>query len=405
MKIFVQIAAYRDPELIPTIRHCLERAKCPEDLTFGICWQYEDGESIEEFENDTRFKFVKVSYKESKGACWARSRTNELYDNEKFTLQIDSHTRFIQNWDDVITNMWEDLQDNKAVLTSYPPQYEPGQLEEEWKTFPHTCNVYSFKDDQTQQKPSTPSDIQDRLIPYRAVHVAAGFIFGPGSLIRDVPYDPQFYFAGEETALTIRLFTHGYNLYHPHKIIVYHYYERKDQNKHWSDNTEWINYNATANDRLDCLLGRHNNLNMGKYGLGTERSLKDFQNYSGIDYDRKIVHVDTINGKEPPVDLIDKTKWSYEIKTFSETFGWVFEKIDQQEDITFWAFIFKDENEQEIFREDITNKEYPEIISGKVFERKFEFSYHSPSHLPKLFIIWPYSKSKGWLNNKTYRIH
>ena len=37
--IFVQIAAYRDPELLPTIIDCVAKAKHKNDLTFGICWQ------------------------------------------------------------------------------------------------------------------------------------------------------------------------------------------------------------------------------------------------------------------------------------------------------------------------------------------------------------------------------
>ena len=45
MKIFIQIASYRDPQLIPTIKDCLSNAKHPENLVFGICRQYhpEDG--------------------------------------------------------------------------------------------------------------------------------------------------------------------------------------------------------------------------------------------------------------------------------------------------------------------------------------------------------------------------
>ena len=49
MKIFVQIASYRDPELIPTIQDCIEKAKYPEDLTFGICWQRDDTEDLSKF--------------------------------------------------------------------------------------------------------------------------------------------------------------------------------------------------------------------------------------------------------------------------------------------------------------------------------------------------------------------
>jgi Glycosyltransferase (GlcNAc) len=400
--IFVQIAAYRDSELLPTIRHCIERAKYPDKLTFGICFQHDENNSLEEFENDPRFKIIKVPYTNSKGACWARSKTNELYNHEDFTLQIDSHMRFIKHWDKTIVNLWESLKDSRAVLTTYPPQYEPSWKEEQWVNIPHTIQVHSFKDGQTQHKPYTPPDTETRTTPYRAVHVAAGFIFGPGSIVLDVPYDPEFYFSGEEIALAIRLYTNGYNLYHPHKVIVFHYYERKDQNKHWSDDTNWTLYNAIANERLDCLLERNKKFDLGPYCLGKKRSLRDWELYSGIDYARKLVHRDTIEGHEPPVDYEDITKWGFFLKEFNETVGWTPEKVEKCDDLCFWAFIIKDQNDKELFREDIFAEEHPEIISGKVFERNFKFSFTYPNQIPTTFMIWPYSKSKTWLNNVTW---
>ena len=45
--IFIQIASYRDRELIPTIKDAIEQAEFPELLSFGICWQYQtDNELI-----------------------------------------------------------------------------------------------------------------------------------------------------------------------------------------------------------------------------------------------------------------------------------------------------------------------------------------------------------------------
>jgi hypothetical protein len=39
-KIFIQIAAYRDQELLPTLKDCLEKAEHPENLVFSIAWQH-----------------------------------------------------------------------------------------------------------------------------------------------------------------------------------------------------------------------------------------------------------------------------------------------------------------------------------------------------------------------------
>jgi len=38
--IFIQIASYRDPQLLPTLKDCIEKAKYPKNLRFGIAWQH-----------------------------------------------------------------------------------------------------------------------------------------------------------------------------------------------------------------------------------------------------------------------------------------------------------------------------------------------------------------------------
>ena len=38
--IFVQIASYRDPQLLPTLKDMLDKAKYPDNLRIGISWQH-----------------------------------------------------------------------------------------------------------------------------------------------------------------------------------------------------------------------------------------------------------------------------------------------------------------------------------------------------------------------------
>jgi hypothetical protein len=40
--IFVQIASYRDPQLLPTLKDMIDKAEHPENLRIGICWQHCD---------------------------------------------------------------------------------------------------------------------------------------------------------------------------------------------------------------------------------------------------------------------------------------------------------------------------------------------------------------------------
>jgi hypothetical protein len=405
--IFVQIASYRDSELVPTIKDCINNAKNIDNISFGICVQYGDELSEEDrlfLSKLKNSKILYVKYTESSGACWARHKTNELYDNEEFTLQIDSHMRFIENWDTELINMWESLNDTKAILTAYPAEYYPDKEKKEWKHQPHIIHVYSMKNGQTEQRPKTPNNWQSRTVPYKAIHVAAGFIFAPGQFIHDVPYDPEFYFSGEETSLALRSFTHGYNLYHPHKIILWHYYTRKDQVKHWTDHKDWSKLSSRAHDRLNCLLGRNNKYDLGKYGLGTCRTLEDYQNYSGIDYKRKILHLDTIDALEPPVDISKTDRWSYTMKKFNKKIRWKHNTIDSCKDPRFWALIIKDKNDHELYRKDLVYKDYKDIIDGKISEITIEFDYYFPFQEPNIALIWPYSESKGWLSNTKWKI-
>jgi hypothetical protein len=127
-KIFIQIASYRDPQLLPTLRDCINNAKNPNNLVFGICWQRDDTETLGEFADDPRFKIIDVPFAESKGACWARNKIQQLYKNEEYTLQLDSHHRFVQNWDEISIQMIKDLQDKghkKPLLTGYIPSFDP----------------------------------------------------------------------------------------------------------------------------------------------------------------------------------------------------------------------------------------------------------------------------------------
>ena len=119
-KIFISIASYRDPQLLLTLRDCIAKAKHPENLVFSICWQKDENDSLEEFSQDKRFKIIPIPYKESKGTCWARSRIQDNYTNEKYYLQLDSHHRFVEHWDEKCINMIKQLQKKghkKPLLT------------------------------------------------------------------------------------------------------------------------------------------------------------------------------------------------------------------------------------------------------------------------------------------------
>ena len=66
-------------------------------------------------------------------------------------------------------------------------------------------------------------------------------------VVRNVPYDPELYFYGEEISLSARLWTHGYNIYTPNDLVLFHLYKTSSaeelHNTHWNDHHDWFESN------------------------------------------------------------------------------------------------------------------------------------------------------------------
>ncbi len=89
-RIFVRIAAYREFDLVPTLRELTALAADPDRLRICICWQHGPDESLEEFAGDPRVAVIDVPHMESKGMCWARALIQQRWDGEEFTLGTNS---------------------------------------------------------------------------------------------------------------------------------------------------------------------------------------------------------------------------------------------------------------------------------------------------------------------------
>ena len=146
-KIFISIASYRDPQLLPTLRDCIANAKNPNNLVFSICWQKDDKESLEEFADDKRFKIITIPYQDSKGTCWARSKIQDNYTDEKYYFQLDSHHRFVKDWDEKCIGMVKQLQKKgfkKPLLTGYISSFNPDNDPVERVQIPWKMNFDRF---------------------------------------------------------------------------------------------------------------------------------------------------------------------------------------------------------------------------------------------------------------------
>lgn len=319
--IYVQIAAYRDPELIPTIKDMLEKAAHPDRLRIGVMLQRceDDGfDDLSEYKDDDRFKIHEIDYREAKGVGHARYMLNTMYSGERYMMQIDSHHRFARGWDDMCIDMMELIRSwgfDKPLISTYPQAYSPGQQEEEWGKIPCTLEFNDFDVyGRIGFRPEHIPGYETLEHPVPAKFIAAGFIFADGSFCTEVQYDPDVYFLGEEIDLTVRAFMNGYDLFSPHTNILWHYYERDGGVRHWDDHDKWGDL-----DRISAL-----NV-LRKFGApGADpvvsrgvRSLYEYEKYAGVEFKTRSVHQKTIDHHFPPIsdNFIDHMLGLVEIKT------------------------------------------------------------------------------------------
>ena len=407
-KIFIQIASYRDPELLNTIKDCIEKSDNSQNLVFGLCWQHskdDKWDNLDEYLDDPRFKIVDVDFNESKGACWARNSLQQQYDGEQYTFQLDSHHRFIEGWDTELINMLEGLIEKghkKPLLTSYISSYNPENDPEGRVNVPWLMNFDRFiPEGAVFFLPATIPNWETLTEPVPARFYSAHFAFSLGSFVEDVPHDPEYYFHGEEISIAVRAYTHGYDLFHPHKIIAWHEYTRKGRTKQWDDDKTWGNKNSNShlrNRKLFEMDGLEKDIDFGIYDFGTERTLEDYERYSGLSFKKRAVQQYTLDNNSAPNPPLYGEE-------FDDSFLMIFKHcidihkptFDKDMDYDFWAVIFEDEDGKPLNRKDMSISEINGFLTTPDDWVKIWREFDTEKK-PHKWVVWPHSKTKEWLD-------
>lgn len=300
MRIFVSIAAYCDPVLPFTLRRAVQAARDPRSLHFGIVEQAPPASPrVAPAGGGSRTSQLRVDALDARGPCWARALAMSLYDGEDWFLQLDSHMDFDPGWDAALVAQAQALgaPGRALAISSYPnafafaagqvvrrPTTQDGVLVHVVKPgagFAPDHPVLSFEAHPVEGRAAVP-----------AFHLGAGCLFAPGRIVESFPYDPWIYFHGEEQALALRLYTHGWDMFHVPGLPVHHLYNDAQSGAparpmHWDARHEaqrevsWWTLEQRSRHRLAALVADEP---LGVYGLGTQRTLADYAAFSGIDY-------------------------------------------------------------------------------------------------------------------------
>lgn len=311
-RIFVSMASYRDPEAPPTLADMYAKARHPERIVCGVLWQLVPGDdddcmTLPPSVPDGQIRRQFVHPQDSLGVCWARHRIlAELREDEEFVLQIDSHMRFVDDWDEKLIAMWQRCASSRALLSTYPVGYTPPDKRVA-KAITILCpHQFNHRGILTFQARSENYHLRPAR-PLPNAFVSGGFLFGPRQAFDDVPYDPFLYFHGEEISFSVRLWTHGWDAYTPDDVLIYHYYGRAEQRpRHWADNPAWGKLDQRSLSRLRHLFGIEQSTDpavlesIDQYGLGAVRTLGEYEAYADIDLGRQRIGPRGSTGHFPP---------------------------------------------------------------------------------------------------------
>jgi [Skp1-protein]-hydroxyproline N-acetylglucosaminyltransferase len=125
--IFVAIPSYRDSECRHTVDDLIQKARNPSRISIGICLQCDHDDDTQTYLKSkypsSQVRITRVDYRDAAGPCVARAIAQALYEHETYYLQIDSHMRFRDGWDDFLIEELKKCPSPKAILTTYPFGY------------------------------------------------------------------------------------------------------------------------------------------------------------------------------------------------------------------------------------------------------------------------------------------
>jgi len=413
-KIFIHLPAYREPELIPTIKSALENAKYPKRLVFGICRQFnpEDGfDNVDEYRNDPRFKIMDIPHEQAKGLPYARYQINTMLENEEYICQLDSHHRFAQDWDVTLIEMHDQLKDKgvkKPILAAYLPYYNPFNDPAERTMEPWQQTFACFYPHGTIFiRPSLLHGWQNMTEPAPSRFLSGHFCFADNHWAKTVLHDQDIFFSGEELNLTVRSYTHGYDMFHPHKLVIWHATMREERSGMlvWDDQSKrgddwWTQQNIARAKIRQLLRTEDNGFDLTGYDLGTERTLHDYEKYAGVDFKKRSVQKYTLNNQYPPNPEVDN--WDESIMNSFYYLVNVEKYLFADNNYKFVLVAFDDENGESLNSQFIEDYRLTNFNNGQnIHYEEFFLTDKTPSRV----VYWAYSEEKGWCERIEHKIN
>ena len=185
---------------------------------------------FQQYCNNGQIRVLYIHETESLGPAVARYYASKLWGGETYFMQVDSHLLYADEWDQkYIDELRVTSNYPKSVLSSYPPGFQNVHNNVVRETpGARLCRCETRMEDPNpivrinMGASYTGNEPKPTQIPF----IAAGFFFVRAEFLQEIPFDPflPWLFMGEEIALSLRAWTHGWNIYAPRKNLIAHQY-------------------------------------------------------------------------------------------------------------------------------------------------------------------------------------
>ena len=293
--IFVQIAAYRDLEVTPTILDAIKQSTGNHTINFGVHTVYVDESEIN-IPDLPNVKHTESKAPKNIGLGIGRALAHQFYDGEDYYLQCDSHSRFVNGWDEIAIHSVLNYQIQgieKPLLTMYPANYwytdETFTTIETDVVIKENITNISFHENPDQFKATriplqTGMPVKDENKFVKSV--SGGSIFTVDGFL---PFNTEIAFYGEEIWLAARAFTHGYDIVVPDEQYMYHLYYNHNKpaeiNRRkilWNDYPN--EFNALDKISKDLIFKTLTEGITGEMLMGTQRTIAEYGIFAGLDF-------------------------------------------------------------------------------------------------------------------------
>lgn len=296
-KTYVAIPSYRDTELKKTVADLFKKANRPEDILVGCfvtCLEDEKDLCFPEKHPNIRVLHAIPGNIFSVSTC-RNVALSFLTEEYEYVLQIDSHTRFEEGWDDYLIDSLNKICDPKAVLSGVTPGYRTKNgVEELLHDLNDSIKILTYDHEYALKTFLTAYELVPGLVGgdnslscEKAWYLSGAFTYSYSSFFIEVPQVNWAYFWGEELMQSVRAFTKGWNTYILKHIPVFHLwredrsYEGTPLGRIFDDFPNQVG-SRTAYTTERCIFTIINEL-IGPQGLFEERSLQDLSERAGYD--------------------------------------------------------------------------------------------------------------------------